>query len=164
MPPRLQWRVELVAEEFIVPRLENHEIDDLFYQDDEIGEFRHTAFMIECGLEEDPPDGPDVPPVPWGEMLLNQQQEEIAPETQVSPETRPKRIYSRSEIIVAMASAAERARNGNSTSNRNLMNTVEKTYHSWIGRKMVAVANRAKKKMLADKLVSGNDPLDHSRK
>jgi len=77
MPPRLQWRVELVAEEFIVPRLENHEIDDLFYQEDEIGEFRHTAFMIECGLEEDPPDGPDVPPVPWGEMLLKIQQEEM---------------------------------------------------------------------------------------
>jgi len=77
MPPRLQWRVELVVEEFIVPRLENHEIDDLFYQEDEIGEFRHTAFMIECGLEEDPPDGPDVPPVPWGEMLLKLQQEEL---------------------------------------------------------------------------------------
>jgi len=49
-------------------------IDDLFYQEDEIGEMRHTAFMIECGLDEDPPDGPDVPPVPWGDMLLKQQQ------------------------------------------------------------------------------------------
>lgn len=48
-----------------VPRLEDHQIDDLFYQEDEIGEMRHTAFMIECGLEEDPPDGPDVPPIPW---------------------------------------------------------------------------------------------------
>ena len=37
---------------------------------------RHTAFMIECGLEEDPPDGPDVPPVPWGDMLLKLQIEE----------------------------------------------------------------------------------------
>lgn len=50
---------------FEVPRLEDHLIDELFYQEDEIGEMRHTAFMIECGLEEDPPDGPDVPPVPW---------------------------------------------------------------------------------------------------
>eukprot|EP00934_Nitzschia_sp_Nitz4_P007025 Nitzschia sp. Nitz4//scaffold50_size126154//110963//112294//NITZ4_003703-RA/size126154-processed-gene-0.158-mRNA-1//1//CDS//3329553752//7015//frame0 len=48
-----------------IPRLEDELIDDLFYQEDEIGEMRHTAFMIECGLEEDPPDGPDVPPVPW---------------------------------------------------------------------------------------------------
>jgi hypothetical protein len=57
-----------------VPRLENDLIDELFYQEDEIGEMRHTAFMIECGLEEDPPDGPDVPPVPWGEMLLKANQ------------------------------------------------------------------------------------------
>lgn len=48
-----------------IPRLEDHLIDELFYQEDEIGEMRHTAFMIECGLEEDPPDGPDVPPIPW---------------------------------------------------------------------------------------------------
>jgi hypothetical protein len=50
---------------FVVPRLEDHLIDELFYQEDEIGEMRHSAFMIECGLEEDPPDGPDVPPIPW---------------------------------------------------------------------------------------------------
>lgn len=48
-----------------IPRLEDHLIDELFYQEDEIGEMRHAAFMIECGLEEDPPDGPDVPPIPW---------------------------------------------------------------------------------------------------
>jgi hypothetical protein len=50
---------------FEIPRLEDHLIDELFYQEDEIGEMRHTAFMIECGLEEDPPDGPDIPPIPW---------------------------------------------------------------------------------------------------
>ena len=60
-------------EVFIVPRLDDDQIDDLFYQEDEIGEMRHTAFMIECGLEEDPPDGPDVPPVPWGDALIAQQ-------------------------------------------------------------------------------------------
>jgi len=75
MAPRLKWAVELISSTDIVPRLEDHLIDDLFYQEDEIGEFRHTAFMVECGLEEDPPDGPDVDPVPWGEMLLKQQQE-----------------------------------------------------------------------------------------
>ncbi len=75
MAPRLQWSISLVSDEFIVPRLEDHLIDELFYQEDEIGEMRHTAFMVECGLEEDPPDGPDVPPVPWGDMLLKQQQE-----------------------------------------------------------------------------------------
>ena len=48
-----------------IPRLDEHLIDELFYQEDEIGEMRHAAFMIECGLEEDPPDGPDVPPIPW---------------------------------------------------------------------------------------------------
>lgn len=50
---------------FVIPRLEDDLIDALFYQEDEIGEMRHTAFMIECGLEVDPPDGPDVPPIPW---------------------------------------------------------------------------------------------------
>jgi hypothetical protein len=60
--------------EFVVPRIDDDQIDDLFYQEDEIGEMRHTAFMIECGLEEDPPDGPDVPPIPWGDALLAQQQ------------------------------------------------------------------------------------------
>jgi hypothetical protein len=62
------------VKEYVVPRLAEDQIDDLFYQEDEIGEMRHTAFMIECGLEEDPPDGPDVPPVPWGDALLAQQQ------------------------------------------------------------------------------------------
>jgi len=75
MAPRIQWSTELVSGVKIVPRLEDRLIDELFYQEDEIGEFRHTAFMIECGLEEDPPDGPDVPPVPWGDMLLKQQKE-----------------------------------------------------------------------------------------
>ena len=88
MAPRVQWTTELVSEQFIVPRLEDELIDDLFYQEDEIGEMRHTAFMIECGLEEDPPDGPDVPPVPWGDMLLKQQQqkqEEAKPQKQSRP-------------------------------------------------------------------------------
>jgi hypothetical protein len=53
-----------------VPRIDDDLIDELFYQEDEIGEMRHTAFMIECGLEEDPPDGPDIPPVPWGDKLM----------------------------------------------------------------------------------------------
>ena len=52
-------------EVFVVPRLEDELIDELFYQEEEIGEFRYSAFMIECGLEEDPPDGPDVKPIPW---------------------------------------------------------------------------------------------------
>jgi len=74
MTRRIHWSVDLVTDTKIVPRFEDHMIDDLFYQEDEIGEMRHTAFMIECGLDEDPPDGPDVPPVPWGDMLLKQQQ------------------------------------------------------------------------------------------
>jgi hypothetical protein len=49
----------------IVPRIDNDQIDDLFYQEDEIGEFRHTAFMIECGLEEEDWDGPDITPMSW---------------------------------------------------------------------------------------------------
>lgn len=56
---------EAEPEVFEVPRIDDELIDDAFYQEDEIGEMRHTAFMIECGLEEDPPDGPDVPPIPW---------------------------------------------------------------------------------------------------
>jgi hypothetical protein len=76
MAMRIQWSVKLVTKTEIIPRLEDHLIDDLFYQEDEIGEMRHTAFMVECGLEEDPPDGPDVAPVPWGDMLLKIQQEQ----------------------------------------------------------------------------------------
>jgi hypothetical protein len=72
----LTWSVELVTRIEIIPRLEYHLIDDLFYQDDEIGEMRHTAFMVECGLEEDPPDGPDVDPIPWGDVLLLKIQQE----------------------------------------------------------------------------------------
>jgi hypothetical protein len=48
-----------------IPRIDDELIDELFYQEDEIGEMRYFAFMIECGLEEDPPDGPDVEPIPW---------------------------------------------------------------------------------------------------
>ncbi|KAL3910750.1 MAG: hypothetical protein SGARI_001972, partial [Bacillariaceae sp.] len=65
-------------QEFIVPRIDDDQIDDLFYQEDEIGEMRHSAFMIECGLEEDPPDGPDVPPVPWGDALKAQHSDSSA--------------------------------------------------------------------------------------
>jgi hypothetical protein len=77
MVMRIQWSVELVTRIEIVPRLEDHLIDDLFYQDDEIREMRYTAFMVKCGLEEDPPDdGPDVSPLPWGDMLLLKIQEQ----------------------------------------------------------------------------------------
>jgi hypothetical protein len=69
---------ESANQEYIVPRLDDDQIDDLFYQEDEIGEMRHTAFMIECGLEEDPPDGPDIPPVPWGDALKAQQSDSSA--------------------------------------------------------------------------------------
>ncbi|KAL3944244.1 MAG: hypothetical protein SGBAC_001687 [Bacillariaceae sp.] len=61
----LTWNETEPADVFEVPRIDDELIDDAFYQEDEIGEMRHTAFMIECGLEEDPPDGPDVPPIPW---------------------------------------------------------------------------------------------------
>jgi hypothetical protein len=67
-------------------------IDELFYQEDEIGEFRHTAFMIECGLEEDPPDGPDVPPVPWGDMLLKQQKENERKRTIAAKKAAPTKV------------------------------------------------------------------------
>ena len=75
---KLRFADELIDGVFIVPRVEDELIDDLFYQEDEIGEMRHFAFMIECGLEEDPPDGPDVPPVPWGDMLLKEQRQQSA--------------------------------------------------------------------------------------
>ena len=93
MAPRLQWSVELVSGEFIVPRLEDHLIDELFYQEDEIGEMRHTAFMVECGLEEDPPEGPDVQPVPWGDMLLKQQQQAKEKKTTTVDENVSNRKY-----------------------------------------------------------------------
>ena len=67
MVMRIRWSDELVTRVDIVPRLEDHLIDELFYQENEIGEMRHTAFMVECGLEEDPPDGPEIEPIPWNE-------------------------------------------------------------------------------------------------
>ena len=78
-------------EEFVVPRIDDDQIDDLFYQEDEIGEMRHAAFMIECGLEEDPPDGPDVPPVPWGDALKAKQSSASRPYDTSSPSASPYR-------------------------------------------------------------------------
>jgi hypothetical protein len=89
---------------YVVPRLENEQIDDLFYQEDEIGEMRHSAFMIECGLEEDPPDGPDVPPIPWKPEDLKKaaNEAEKKEETASEPSSKhqkepPKRVYSMDE-------------------------------------------------------------------
>ncbi|KAL3926990.1 MAG: hypothetical protein SGBAC_013260, partial [Bacillariaceae sp.] len=41
------------------------EMDEVFYTDEEIGDFRYSAFMINCGLEEEDWSTPDVEPVPW---------------------------------------------------------------------------------------------------
>eukprot|EP00980_Cylindrotheca_fusiformis_P011324 scaffold2619_cov129-Cylindrotheca_fusiformis.AAC.2 len=46
-------------------RLTLEEMDDVFYSEEEIGEMRNYAFLIECGLEEEDWSGPDVPPLPW---------------------------------------------------------------------------------------------------
>lgn len=84
-----------------IPRLSWDEIDELFYQDDEIGEMRHTAFMIECGLEEDPPDGPDVPPIPWkledikdASNTAGEMKEKVRERPQPSKKIPPKRTFS----------------------------------------------------------------------
>ena len=88
-----------------IPRLSWDEIDELFYQEDEIGEMRHTAFMIECGLEEDPPDGPDVPPIPWKLEDINENvkntsktaeemMEKVRERPQPSKKIPPKRTFS----------------------------------------------------------------------
>merc|ERR1712224_65426 len=37
----------------VIPRLDVSLMDELFYQEDEIAEMRHEAFMIECGLHGD---------------------------------------------------------------------------------------------------------------
>lgn len=78
MPLNVQWSIELVTAINLVPRLQHHLIGELFYLEDEIGEMRHAAFMIECGLEEDPLDGPDVQPLPCGDILLQQQHQQKA--------------------------------------------------------------------------------------
>ena len=59
-----------------VERIDDDMIDDLFYQDDEIGEFRYYAFMLECGIEEEDWSGPEVEPVTWpggGESSCNEE-------------------------------------------------------------------------------------------
>eukprot|EP00980_Cylindrotheca_fusiformis_P008273 scaffold1736_cov127-Cylindrotheca_fusiformis.AAC.87 len=98
---KLRWN-DADPQVFVVPRLEDEQIDELFYQEDEIGDMRHTAFMIECGLEEDPPDGPDVPPIPWKAEDLKKMGKEKKPEEtssrQKSPKKDPpKRTYSMDE-------------------------------------------------------------------
>lgn len=37
----------------LIPRIKPEEYDDLFYTSDEIAEFRHDAFMEQCGLVKD---------------------------------------------------------------------------------------------------------------
>ena len=114
MAMRIQWSVELVTKTEIVPRLEDHLIDDLFYQEDEIGEMRHTAFMVECGLEEDPPDGPDVAPVPWGDMLLKIQLEQ----NQINDDDDGTVLVVNDDIIVTLND--EDCNNSNNSSIRSL--------------------------------------------
>lgn len=46
-------------------KMTDEEMDEIFYTHDEIGDFRHSAFMIECGLEEEDWSAPDVEPLPW---------------------------------------------------------------------------------------------------
>lgn len=82
-------------ETYEVPRLDFDLIDELFYQEDEIGEMRHTAFMIECGLEEDPPDGPDVPPIPWGDKLIHNSSSSSADSVAIQYEPPKKRVPQR---------------------------------------------------------------------
>ncbi|CAJ1932591.1 unnamed protein product [Cylindrotheca closterium] len=45
------------------------EMDEVFYTDDEIGDFRYSAFMINCGLEEEDWAVPDVEPTPWNKEV-----------------------------------------------------------------------------------------------
>lgn len=46
-----------------VERLDDDMIDDIFYQDEEIEEFRYFALMVECGLAEDDVRQPEVEPI-----------------------------------------------------------------------------------------------------
>lgn len=48
----IQWSEDVVRVN-IIPRLDVSLIDELFYQEDEIAEMRHEAFMLECGLTGD---------------------------------------------------------------------------------------------------------------
>jgi hypothetical protein len=38
---------------FIIPDLDEESIDDMFYKEDEIADFRHEAFLESCGLTSD---------------------------------------------------------------------------------------------------------------
>ena len=49
----------------LVEPIDDELMGDLFYQDEEIEEFRMYAFMIECGVEEEDWSGPDVDPIAW---------------------------------------------------------------------------------------------------
>ena len=75
----LQFTDPLVVNLWEVPRIEDKLIDDLFYQEDEIGDMRYFSFMVECGIEEDPiDDGPDIAPIPWlFEQLSKEEQSKL---------------------------------------------------------------------------------------
>lgn len=73
--------VPALVQEF--PRMTWDELDLAFYTEDEIGDMRHSAFMIECGLEEEDWTGPDVEPLPWPkkEDIVRSQEKQDKAET-----------------------------------------------------------------------------------
>ena len=48
--PKKERRFSDEVEVFIIPPIEKDQYDLLFYTDEEIANFRHEAFMDECGL------------------------------------------------------------------------------------------------------------------
>ena len=47
------------------------EMDEIFWTEEDIGEFRNYAFMVDCELEEEDWSGPNVPPLPWNKEIDN---------------------------------------------------------------------------------------------
>jgi len=77
MPIRISWSEDLVTDEFIIPRIEDHMIDELFYTEDETAEFRHSAFLIDCGLQEEDEDEEESKPIvkAWFELDSDEEDE-----------------------------------------------------------------------------------------
>ena len=129
---KITW-CEAEPKVFSVPRIEDSQIDDLFYQEDEIGEMRHYAFMIECGLEEEDWGGPDVEPIPWPGNGNNSDSSAEKPKQVEKKPVRPKvpqRTRSSDDLDVLTAKEDEEPIKKEPPARRKLVATKSGTLHS----------------------------------
>ena len=68
---------ELTTATYEFERMTWDEMDEIFWTEEDIGEFRNFAFMVDCELEEEDWSGPDVDPLPWNKEIDNKKIEKF---------------------------------------------------------------------------------------